>query len=580
MLKELERWKRFAELDEELRQQLNDMEEDETELEDAFSGRLSFGTGGIRGKLGPGPNRMNIYTVRRAVKGLAEYLKRHVANYDDRGVVIAYDSRHQSKRFALEAAKVLGANGIKTHLFESIQPTPLLSFTVRHLGAAAGIMITASHNPPEYNGMKVYNEKGSQITLAEADEMIRLIDEVEDELAVETKSESLLREQKLLNTLYDDIAFGYLEQISQLSKWSDDEKLDPKSLRIVYTPLHGTATKLVENGLKQLGFKHVHIVEEQAVPDPDFKTVQTPNPEEKEAFALAIELGEQVDADILLATDPDADRLGVAVKNALGGYELLTGNQLGALLLDYTLEHMDEKFYPMARMIKTIVTSELGRAIASSYGVKTIDTLTGFKYIAQKINEFETTGETFVFGYEESYGYLLSASVRDKDGIQAALIACEIAEKCKQEGKTLLDKLDELYERHGWYKEAVESLTLEGAAGQKKINSLMERFRKSTIKTFGDLRALYKEDYLKGEKIDVNDPKNVETLYLPKENVVKYILENNCWVCLRPSGTEPKIKWYYGAYGRTESEAEARLDMLKHTLREMIIEEKHMQMSN
>ena len=520
---------------------------------------------------------MNIYTVRKTAKGLANYLKKHAVNYESRGVVVAYDSRYMSKEFAYEVAKVLGVDHIKTHIFDTIQPTPLLSFAVRYLSAVAGIMITASHNPPSYNGLKVYNEKGSQITAEQADEITRLINEVEDELAIETKEESYLRENRLLNILYDDIEKAYLNNISHISNMTEKEKAKPKSLRIVFTPLHGTATKLVTSGLEFLGFTDVHVVKEQAVPDPNFSTVSSPNPEEKQAFTMAMKLGKQIDGDILLATDPDADRLGIAVKDKHGEYETLTGNQLGALLLDYILANTDEKYLPNARMIKTIVTSELGRAIASSHGVETIDTLTGFKYIAEKINEFDSTGELFIFGYEESYGYLMSSFVRDKDGVQAALLACEMAEQYKKQGMTLIDALQQLYERHGFYKEGVDSLTLEGLAGEKKIKAIVERFRENTFQSFGSLQTLYKEDYLNSKRIDLLDENNVKTLYLPQENVVKYILENNCWLCLRPSGTEPKIKWYYGAYGKTEQEVTERLDMLRNTLREMIIEEKYIQ---
>lgn len=577
VLKEYERWRQFAQLDEDLREQLNKIEGNHLEIENAFYDHLTFGTGGIRGKLGPGTNRMNIYTVRKTIKGLAEYIKKHEVNYEVRGVVVAYDSRHMSKEFAYEVAKVLGANGIKTHIFHTIQPTPLLSFAVRYVSAVAGIMITASHNPPEYNGLKVYNEKGSQITAEQADEITRLINEVEDELTIETKDEAYLRENRLLNILYDDIETAYLKRIAHISKLSEAEIKEAKSLRVVFTPLHGTAKQLVTKGLQRLNFSNIYVVEEQAVTDPNFSTVSSPNPEEKQAFTMAMELGKEVDADILLATDPDADRLGVAVKNYNGDYETLTGNELGALLLDYILTNTDERLLSNARMIKTIVTSELGRAIASSYGVKTIDTLTGFKYIAEKINEYDATGELFIFGYEESYGYLISSFVRDKDGVQAALLTSEMAEKYKQQGMTLLDALQQLYERHGFYKQGVESLTLEGKNGEQKINTIMERFRENTFHSFDSLKVLYKEDYLNSKRIDVNVENSEKTLTLPQENVVKYMLENNCWLCLRPSGTEPKIKWYYGAYGSTEEEATKRLDMLQSTLREIIVEEKYIQ---
>ena len=578
--KTIEKWFNFAELDEELKEELIKLKQNEAELEDAFYENLSFGTGGIRGKLGPGPNRMNLYTVRKTTEGLANYIKNHTVNYESRGVVVAYDSRHKSEQFAYEVAKVLGAHNIKTYIFETIQPTPLLSFAVRHLRTVAGMMITASHNPPEYNGLKVYNEEGSQITSEEAEAIIASIEEVEDELTVRTKSLSYVKQNDLLEILKDEIGAAYLERMVPISSFTNTHtptniyNKEEKQLRIVFTPLHGTATELVTEGLRQLNFPNVYVVESQAVPDPEFSTVESPNPEDPRSFQKAIELGKEVDADLLLATDPDADRLGVAVRNRAGEYVTLNGNELGALLLDYVASHTDERILPSARMIKTIVTSELGRGIASSYGVKTLDTLTGFKYIGEKINEFDTTGETFLFGYEESYGYLMSPFVRDKDGVHAAMMTCEMAAFWQEKGLTLLDALEKLYERHGYYKEGVDDLTLEGKQGVEQILAIVDRFRNETITQFGSLQALYKEDYLNSERIDLEHPANVERLHLPRENVVKYILEANCWVCLRPSGTEPKIKWYYGAYGKTKEEVEARYTMLKETLHDLIVKEK------
>jgi len=577
--KEFDKWLAFEELDDSLRNELEALQWEKSEMEDAFYEKVTFGTGGIRGKLGPGPNRMNIYTVRKTAKGLANYIKEHTVNYENRGVVVAYDPRHMSKEFAYEVAKVLGVDHIKTYIFDTIQPTPLLSFAVRYLGTVAGIMITASHNPPEYNGLKVYNEQGSQITSEEADNIIHAINEVEDELRVETKSVSELNESDLLQMLKDEINDAYIKQLLPISSFVKTED-ESKRLRIVFTPLHGTATPLVTEGLRQLQFNQVHVVEEQTIPDPEFSTVVSPNPEDPKAFTRAVELGEQVDADILLATDPDADRLGVAVKNKEGQFETLTGNELGALLLDFILSHTDERLLPNARMIKTIVTSELGRAIALSYGVKTIDTLTGFKYIGEKINEFDTTGETFIFGYEESYGYLMSTFVRDKDGVHAAIIACEMAEHWKRQGLTLLDALAQLYERHGFYKEGIDDLTLEGKSGVEKILSIVDRFRHELITSIGTLQALHKEDYLIGERININNETDKELLQLPRENVVKYLLQDNCWVCLRPSGTEPKIKWYYGAYGKTEKEVDERLTMLQNALHDIIVKEKQIKQLN
>lgn len=565
-----EKWLNDEHLDSDMKQQLLEMKNDPEKLEDAFYEYLSFGTGGMRGILGPGINRMNIYTVRKAVEGLAHYLK-HVVNYKERGVVIAYDSRYMSKQFAMETAKVLGAHRIKSYVFESIQPTPLLSFAVRYFRTAAGVMITASHNPPEYNGFKVYNEEGSQISLDEANEIIQYIHEVEDELAVETLTEDELEANFLIKHVYDEVNRAYLTQLKSISKFDEKKMNEEKDLTIVYTPLHGTGLTLVEDGLKQLNFQQVHIVKEQTIPDPEFSTVVSPNPEEKQAFELAIALGKKVDADILLATDPDADRLGVAVKNKQNEYVVLTGNQLGSLMLDYILRHTDERILPNARMIKTIVTTELGRAIADYYGVETVDTLTGFKYIGEKINEYDTTGETFIFGYEESYGYLISSFARDKDAVQASVMACEMAQYWKEKGLTLLDALYELYERHGYFKEGLGDLKLEGKAGQEKIAEIVNYFRETEQDSFGGLQVEYVEDYLLGKIVAKKGENEEFPTRLPKENVIKYKLEDNCWICIRPSGTEPKIKWYYGAYGQTEEEAEDKLNRLKEALQEKIL---------
>jgi len=564
-------WMQAKDMDAALKEQLLEMSTDEEQIENSFYEHLTFGTGGMRGILGPGINRMNIYTVRKAVQGLAFYLKKNRVNYKDRGVVIAYDSRYMSKEFALEAAKVLGVHGIRAYVFESLRPTPLLSFAVRYMRTAAGIMITASHNPPEYNGFKVYNEEGSQISLEEANEIIEEIENVENSLKIETLTEEELKKKNLLQWMNGEVDNAYLEQLLKITKMDEEGLEKEKKLKIVFTPLHGTALHLVTEGLKQLKFKNVHVVEEQAVPDPEFSTVESPNPEERQAFLKAIELGEEIDADILLATDPDADRLGAAVKNRQGRYDVLTGNQLGCLLLDYILKHTNRHMLKNARMIKTIVTTELGRAIADSYGVKTIDTLTGFKYIGEKINEFDATGETFIFGFEESYGYLINTFARDKDAVQAAVMTAEMAAYWKEQGKTLIDALEDLYIKHGYYKEGLDALTLEGKAGQEKIANIVQAFRQDEKSAFGTIKTEYIEDYLNRKRTGYKN-KKVEKIDLPQENVVKYRLENNCWVCLRPSGTEPKVKWYYGAYGRTEKEADDKFKMLQDALQEIIVQ--------
>lgn len=568
--KEFTRWKQTKHLDENLKKQLLDMETDEVKIKDAFYQPITFGTGGMRGIIGPGISRMNIYTVRKAVEGLANYLRIERANYKDRGVVIGYDPRHLSKEFALESAKVLGAHGIRAYVFDNICPTPLLSYAVRYFRASAGIMITASHNPPEYNGFKVYNEEGSQITSEEADRIIEQISLVEDELRVEAITEDELNERHLLNWVNEDVHDAYLEQLKTISKFDEKTFQEEKDLRIVYSPLHGTGSPLVEKGFAQLNFTNVYPVAEQLVPDPEFSTVASPNPEEPQAFTRAIEVGNRVNADILLATDPDADRLGAAVKNSAGNYEVLTGNQLGCLMLDYLLRHTDEHILKSARMIKTIVTTELGRTIASRFNVPTIDTLTGFKYIGEKINEFDTTGETFLFGFEESFGYLINPFARDKDGVQAAVMAAEVAHFWKRKGMTLLEALNELYETYGYYKEGLDDIKLEGVSGQQQIKQFMDSFRNEMRESFGDLRTVAIEDYLERTRTFLTDHQ-VERLTLPQENVVKYKLEDDCWICFRPSGTEPKLKWYYGAYGKTELEVNERLTMLQETLQELMM---------
>ncbi|SDM50886.1 phospho-sugar mutase [Sediminibacillus halophilus] len=563
------KWSAFPELDPALKKQLEEMQGSEKELEDAFYKELTFGTGGMRGMLGPGTNRMNIYTIRKAVEGLANYVKENVKDCADRGVAIAYDSRYKSQEFAVESARVLGAHGIKAHVYESLRPTPVLSFAVRHLQAAAGIMITASHNPPEYNGFKVYNEDGGQMPPAEAAEVIANVQKVDNELEIPVASQQDIEHQGLLNWIGKEVDAAYLEQLKTISRMNPGNQDYDSSLQIVFTPLHGTAHDMVLNGLQQLGFKHVHVVEEQAKPDPEFSTVDSPNPEEHQAFTLAIQQGKQRDADILVGTDPDADRLGVAVKDGKGSYQVLTGNQLGTLMLDYLLSHTSESDRQNGKMIKTIVTTELGRTVASHYGVETIDTLTGFKYIGEKIKGFESTDESFLFGYEESYGYLIGDFVRDKDAVQSTMIACEMASYWKQKGKTLLEALEGLYEQHGFYFEDMSSLTLKGKDGAEQIAAIMEDIRENPLTEIGGLEVIATEDYQTSERRYVQTGK-IEQIDLPAENVVKYLLDKDGWVCLRPSGTEPKIKCYYGVSSSSRQDSQQLLEQLKQQMKERI----------
>lgn len=563
-----EKWDSFEDLEPNLIQELKELKSDPVALEDAFYKELTFGTGGMRGVIGAGINRMNVYTIRKAVNGLANYLLDHTVNVKDRGVVIAYDSRHMSKEFALETAKVLGSFGITSYVFSSLRPTPLLSFAVRYLGTVSGVMITASHNPPEYNGFKVYNEDGGQITPNQASEIVTCINKVEDELSVPYLEKKELEEKELLNWIKDEIDNAYLDKLQGISKMPADKIEIEKEMPIVFTPLHGTGAELVPKGLKQLNFTHVHVVKEQAVADPEFSTVASPNPEEHQAFTMAIEQGKQIDATLLLATDPDADRLGVAVKNSAGSYQVLTGNQLGALMLDYILAHSDEALLRSGRMIKTVVTSELGRAVADYYGIQTLNTLTGFKFIGEKIRQFDRTGETFVFGYEESYGYLISSFARDKDAVQASVMACEMAYYWQQQGKTLLDALYDLFALHGYYFEHMQSITLKGKEGSEKIGVIMDDVRRKPAEQIGGLKVVQMEDYLVSKRT-LRDG-NVETIELPKENMVKYKLEQDCWICLRPSGTEPKIKCYFGVRGTSEEDSKNKLATLQESMNQIL----------
>ncbi|SDO58331.1 phospho-sugar mutase [Halobacillus aidingensis] len=557
------RWKEFTELDADLASNLEELTSDEQSLEDAFYKNLEFGTGGMRGKLGPGTNRMNIYTVRKAAEGLATYVNDQ--GLSNRGVAIAYDSRYMSKEFAVETARVLGHHGIPSYVFTSLRPTPELSFAVRHLNAAAGVVVTASHNPPEYNGFKAYNEDGGQLPPEQAEIMIDFVNKVENELKVEAADQQELEEKGLLRWIDDEVDAAYLEALKGVTVQPDIKK----DLSLVFTPLHGTARDLVEKGLEQSGFTSIHIVEEQAKPDPEFSTVASPNPEEHQAFEMAIEQGKAIGADLLMATDPDADRLGIAVPNEKGEYVVLTGNQTGALLLDYILGQ-SEQLPKNGLLIKTIVTSEFGRVISNSYGIRSLDTLTGFKFIGEKIREYEQTGEhTFMFGYEESYGYLVKDFARDKDAVQAAVLAAEVGAHWKNQGKTLLDALDELYEKHGYFLEDLQSMKLEGKSGTEQIQAIMDDFRNAEIKQAGGKKVVAIEDYATTIRKHVQDGTE-EEIDLPTSNVVKFILEDDCWFCLRPSGTEPKIKFYYGVKSGTRKESEELLAAVKATVNERL----------
>ncbi|WLR61557.1 phospho-sugar mutase [Guptibacillus hwajinpoensis] len=534
-------------------------------LKDSFYKNLEFGTGGMRGESSPGTNRMNIYTVRKASEGLARYIEEKGQEAKLRGVVIAYDSRHQSPEFALETAKTLGFHGIQTYLFDALRPTPQLSFTVRYLHAYAGIVITASHNPPEYNGYKIYGPDGGQITPSVADEIIQHVNAVEDELEVEVANPEELKDTELLTMLSEKIDNAYINQLKSISLNQEKDSQINKDLKIVFTPLHGTGNLPVRAGLKVLGFENVTVVKEQEQPDPEFSTVASPNPEEHAAFELAIQYGEKLDADILMGTDPDADRVGVAVRNLEGNYEVLSGNQLGALMLDYLLSTRSKNgtLPENGAILKTIVTSEIGRDIAESYGVTSMDTLTGFKFIGEKIKEFEETGEhTFLFGYEESYGYLIGDFVRDKDAVQSCLFAAEMAAYYKSKGKTLYEGLLDVFTKYGYYQESLESLTLKGKSGAEEITTIMDEFRQNSPERVADYKVVRIEDYQLSDATNLLENKK-EKIVLPKSNVIKYKLENGAWFCLRPSGTEPKMKLYFGVKEDSLEASQRMLNQVK-----------------
>jgi phosphoglucomutase len=568
-----ERWLRFENLDPELKKQLEEMAKDEKKLEDLFYKYLEFGTGGMRGEIGPGTNRINIYTVRKASEGLARFLLASGGEEKAKqGVVIAYDSRRKSREFALETAKTVGKHGIKAYVFESLRPTPELSFAVRYLHAAAGVVITASHNPPEYNGYKVYGEDGGQLTPKAADELIRYVYEVEDELSLTVPGEQELIDRGLLQYIGENIDLAYIEKLKTIQLNRDVILNGGKDLKIVFTPLHGTAGQLVQTGLREFGFQNVYVVKEQEQPDPDFSTVKSPNPEEHEAFEIAIRYGKKYDADLIMGTDPDSDRLGIVVKNGRGDYVVLTGNQTGAILLYYLLSQKQEKgmLVRNSAVLKTIVTSELGRAIASDFGVETIDTLTGFKFIGEKIKEFKETGShVFQFGYEESYGYLIGDFVRDKDAIQAALFAAEAAAYYKAQGKSLYDVLMEIYKKYGFYKESLRSITLKGKDGAEKIRAIMDAFRQNPPEEVSGIPVAITEDYLTQKRVD-KAAGQTTPIHLPKSNVLKYYLADESWFCIRPSGTEPKCKFYFAVRGDSEAQSEARLRQLEKNVMAMV----------
>lgn len=561
-LDEYKKWLTDSYFDEATKKELEAIKDDEKEIKERFFKELEFGTGGLRGILGAGCNRMNIYTVRKATQGLANYIIKQ--NGQEKGVVIAYDSRRMSPEFALQAALCLAANNVKAYLFESLRPTPELSFAVRELGCIAGIVITASHNPPEYNGYKVYWEDGAQITYPKDVEIIDEVNAIKDfsEVRITSRKEAL--DKGLLCIIGKEIDDRYIENLKkQIINPVSGEGAD---INIVYTPLNGTGNKPVRRILKEMGFKNVYVVPEQENPDSEFTTVGYPNPEDPSVFNLAKELAKKVDADIILATDPDADRLGVQVKDKNGEYVLFNGNMTGALIAEYVFSQKARKgLVPKnSALVKTIVTGNISNRIAEEYNAKLIEVLTGFKYIGEQIKLFEQTGSyEFVFGYEESYGYLVGTHSRDKDAVVSAMILCEAAAYYKSQGITLYEQMENIFKKYGYYEEQTVSVTLKGIEGMEKIKAIMEEFRKNPPKTIGDYRVLRYRDYMTDTITDVGTGKVVPT-GLPKSNVLYYELNDDAWCAIRPSGTEPKIKLYFGVRGSSRVDAAERMRRLKN----------------
>ena len=553
-----QKWVNFAELPDYLRQDLENM--DEKTKEDAFYTNLEFGTAGMRGLIGAGTNRINIYVVRQATEGLARLIESKGGNEKERGVAIAYDSRHFSPEFAFESAAVLAKHGIKSYVFESLRPTPELSFAVRHLNCFAGIMITASHNPAPFNGYKVYGEDGGQMPPHDADALTTYIRAIDNPFAVEVADVEAEKASGLIEVIGEAVDAEYLKEVKDVNINPALIKEFGKDMKIVYTPLHGTGEMLARRALAQAGFDSVQVVEAQATPDPDFSTVKSPNPENQAAFALAEELGRQVGADVLVATDPDADRVGVEVLQKDGSYLNLSGNQIGAIMAKYILEaHKNAGTLPEnAALCKSIVSTDLVTKIAESYGATMFNVLTGFKFIAEKIQEFEEKhNHTYMMGFEESFGYLIKPFVRDKDAIQAVLVVAELAAYYRSRGLTLADGIEEIYKEYGYYAEKTISVTLSGVDGAEQIKAIMAKFRDNGPKEFNNTAITVVEDF-KAQTSTATDG-TVTALTTPPSDVLKYTLADGSWIAVRPSGTEPKIKFYIAVVGESNEDSQTKI---------------------
>ena len=568
---EYKKWCEDQSFDEETREELLSIKDNEEEIKDRFYKELEFGTAGLRGVIGMGTNRMNKYTVGKATQGLANYIIEQ--GTQDKGVAISYDSRRKSDEFSLQTALILNANGIKTYLFESLRPVPELSFAVRQLGATAGIMITASHNPPKYNGYKVYWDDGSQIVAPRDKDIINKVRAISDFKEIKTMEKEEAIKSGLFNIIGKDMDDKYIETLKGKILNPDIIKEQGKELKIVYTPLHGTGNTIAERLLKELGFENVYVVPEQAKPDGNFPTVDYPNPEDKKAFKLALELAEKVDADVVLATDPDADRLGIFAKDAkTGEYMPYTGNMSALLIAEYRISQMKEKnILPENGMfITTIVSSDLAKAIAANYGLECIEVLTGFKNIGAVMKKAEENHDkTYVFGFEESYGCLIGTYARDKDAIVATMALCEAAAYYKTQGKTLWDAMIEMYEQFGYYKDAIQSVTMKGIEGLQKIQEIMNSLRQNPPAEFAGHKVVAVRDY-KADTITDVATGAVKPTGLPNSNVLYYELTDDAWVCVRPSGTEPKVKFYYGVKGTSLADADEKSDIMGKAVLDMV----------
>ena len=566
-----EQWLANPYFDEAIKEELKGISEDENEIKERFYMDLEFGTAGLRGIIGAGTNRMNIYVVRRATQGLANYIAK--VDKKAQGVAIAYDSRHMSPEFAEEAALCLAANGIKAYIFESLRPTPELSFAVRHLGCVAGINVTASHNPPEYNGYKVYWEDGAQITPPHDSGIMGEVKSISDWNTVKTMDKAEAEKAGLFQVIGKEVDDAYMAELRKQVIHMDAIEKEGRNLKIVYTPLHGTGNIPARRILKELGFENVYVVKEQELPDGDFPTVSYPNPEAAEAFELGLKLAKEVDADLVLATDPDADRLGVRVKDKNGEYHDLTGNMSGCLLANYELSQrkaVNGSLPEDGALIKTIVTTNLADAIAKGYGVNLIEVLTGFKFIGQQILGFEKSGKgSYLFGFEESYGCLIGTYARDKDAIVATMALCEAAAYYKTQGKTLWDAMIEMYEQFGYYKDAIQSVTMKGIEGLQKIQEIMNSLRQNPPAEFAGHKVVAVRDY-KADTIKDLATGEVKTTGLPNSNVLYYELTDDAWVCVRPSGTEPKVKFYYGVKGTSLADADEKSEIMGKAVLDMV----------